>query len=66
MIKASFSPQAFRDALSTAIKQGRVVSGLQAETEDEMEAIVNNMPWVDITMGVCVSSLRLWMGYCNA
>ncbi len=52
MIKASFSPQAFSDALSATIKQGRVVSALQAEMEDKMEAIVKNTPWVDITMGM--------------
>jgi hypothetical protein len=44
MIKASFSPQAFRDALSSTIKQGRVVSALQEEMEDKMEAIVKNTP----------------------
>jgi hypothetical protein len=49
MIKASFSPQAFCDALS---KQGRVVSALQAEMEDTMEGIVKNTPWVDITIGM--------------
>jgi hypothetical protein len=54
MIKANFSPQAFRDALSATIKQGRVVSALQAEMEDKTEAIVKNTPWVDITMCVCV------------
>jgi hypothetical protein len=52
MIKASFSPQAFCDALSATIKQGKVVSTLQAEMEDNMEAIVKNMPRVDITMGM--------------
>ncbi len=41
MIKAIFSPQAFCDALSATIKQGRVVLALQAEMEDKMEAIVN-------------------------
>jgi hypothetical protein len=52
MIKASFSSQAFRDALSAAIKQGRVVSASQAEMEDKIKAIVKNTPWVDITMGM--------------
>ncbi len=52
LIKASFSPQAYRNALSTTIKQGKVVSALQAEMEDEMEAIVKNTTWVDITMGM--------------
>ncbi len=52
LIKASFSPQAFCDALSTTMKQGKVVSALQAEMEDEMEAIVKNTTWVDITMGM--------------
>jgi hypothetical protein len=52
LIKASFSPQAFRDALSATMKQGKVVSALQAEMEDEMEAIVKNTTWVDITMGM--------------
>jgi hypothetical protein len=52
MIKASFSPQAFHDTLSETIKQGRVVSALQMEIEDKMEAIVKNMPWVNITMGM--------------
>ncbi len=52
MIKASFSPQAFRDALSTTIKQGRVVSALQVEMDKETEAIVKNMPWVNITIGM--------------
>ncbi len=53
MIKASFSPQAFCDALSaTTIKQGRVISASQVEMEDKMEAIVKNTPWVDITMGM--------------
>ncbi len=52
LIKASFSPQAFRNASSATMKHGRVVSVLQAEIEDEMEAIVKNTPWVDITMGM--------------
>jgi hypothetical protein len=59
MIKARFSPQAFHDALSATIKQGSVVSVSQEEMEDKMEGIMKNMPWVDITMGVCVSGLRL-------
>ncbi len=52
LIKASFSPQAFCDALSATMKQGKVVSALQVEMEDEMEAIVKNTTWVDITMGM--------------
>ncbi len=52
LIKASFSPQAFRNALSATMKQGKVVSALQAEMEDEMEAIVKNTTWGDITMGM--------------
>ncbi len=52
MIKASFSPQAFRDALSATIKLGRVVSASQVEVEDKIEVIVKNTPWVDITMGM--------------
>ncbi len=52
LIKTSFSPQALRDALSATIKQGKVVSALQAEMEDEMEALVKNTPWVDITKGM--------------
>jgi hypothetical protein len=52
LIKASFSPQAFRDALSATMKLGKVVSALQAEMEDEMEAILKNTTWVDITMGM--------------
>jgi hypothetical protein len=52
LIKASFSPQAFCNAVSATIKQRRVVSASQAEMEDKMEAIVKNTPWVDITMGV--------------
>jgi hypothetical protein len=50
LIKASFSPQAFRVALSATMKQGKVVSASQAEMEDEMEAIDKNTTWVDITM----------------
>jgi len=34
------------------MKQGKVVSALQAEMEDEMETIVKNTTWVDITMGM--------------
>jgi hypothetical protein len=34
LIKASFSPQAFCDALSATMKQGKVVSASQAEMED--------------------------------
>ncbi len=52
LIKASFSPQAFRNTLSATMKQGKVVSALQVEMEDEMEAIVKNTTWVDITMGM--------------
>ncbi len=52
LIKASFSPQAFHDALSATIKQGKVVLASQAEMEDEMEALVKNTPWVDITKGI--------------
>jgi hypothetical protein len=52
MIESSFSSQAFHDTLSATIKQGRVVSALQAETEDKMEAIVKNTPWVNIMMGM--------------
>ena len=52
LIKASFSPQAFRDALSATLKRGKVVSASQAEMEDEMEALVKNTPWVDITKGM--------------
>jgi hypothetical protein len=52
MMKASFSPQAFYFALSATIKQGRVISALQVEMEDEMEGIVKNTPWVNITMGM--------------
>ncbi len=52
LIKASFSPQAFCDALSATMKQGKVVSALQVEMEDKMEAIVKNTTWVGITMGM--------------
>ncbi len=52
VIKASFSPQAFRNALSTTIKQGMVISALQVEMEDKMEARGNNTPWVNITRGM--------------
>jgi hypothetical protein len=44
LIKASLSPQAFCDVLSVTMKQGRVVSALQADMKDEMEAIVKNTP----------------------
>jgi hypothetical protein len=52
LIKASFSPQALRDALSATIKQGKVVSASQAKMEDKMKGLVKNTPWVDITKGM--------------
>jgi hypothetical protein len=52
LIKASFSLQAFRYALSATMKHGKVVLASQAEMEEEMEALVKNTPWVDITKGM--------------
>ena len=55
LIRRSFTPQAFRDALQATFKDGKVVSADQAEMQDEMEDAKRNAPWVDITQGMELS-----------
>ena len=55
LIRKSFTPQAFRDALQATFKDGKVVSAAQAEMQDELEDAMRNAPWVDITQGMELS-----------
>ena len=55
LIRRSFTPQAFRDALQATFKDGRVVSAAEAEMQDELEDAKRNAPWVDITQGMELS-----------
>jgi hypothetical protein len=52
LIRRSFTPQAFWDALQATFKDGKVVSAAQAEMQDELEDVKRNAPWVDITQGM--------------
>ncbi len=52
LIRRSFTPQAFRDALQATFNDGKVVSAAQAEMQDELEDAKRNAPWVDITQGM--------------
>ena len=55
LIRKSFTPQAFRDALQATFKDGKVMSAAQAEMQDELEDAKRNAPWVDITQGMELS-----------
>jgi hypothetical protein len=52
LIRRSFTPQAFWDALQATFKDGKVVLAAQAEMQDELEDAKHNAPWVDITQGM--------------
>jgi hypothetical protein len=55
LIRRSFTPQAFWDALQATFKDGKVVSAAQAEMQDELEEPKRNAPWVDIAQGMEMS-----------
>jgi len=55
LIRRSFTPQAFRDALQATFKDGKVMSAAQAEMQDELEDAKQNAPWVNITQGMELS-----------
>jgi hypothetical protein len=55
LIRRSFTPQAFWDALQATFKDGKVVLAAQAEMQDELEDAKGNGPWVDITQGMELS-----------
>ncbi len=55
LIRRSFTPQAFCDALQATFKDGKVVSAAQAEMQDKLEDAKRNAPWVDITQGMELS-----------
>jgi len=57
LIRRSFTPQAFRDALQATFKDGKVMSAAQAEMQDELEDAKRNAPWVDITQGMDIDPL---------
>jgi hypothetical protein len=44
LIRRSFTPQAFRDALQATFKDGKVMSAAQAEMQDELEDAKCNAP----------------------
>ena len=52
LIPASFSPQALWGALNAMMKNGWVVSAVQAEMEDKMDDMMKRAYWVDIRMGM--------------
>jgi hypothetical protein len=52
LIRESFSPQALWEALNTRMKNGWVVSAVQAEMEDKMDDMMKRAYWVDIRMGM--------------
>jgi hypothetical protein len=55
LIRRSFTPQAFWDALQATFKDGKVVLAAQAEMQDKLEDAKRNAPWVDITQGMEMS-----------
>jgi hypothetical protein len=55
LICASFSQQAFRDAINTTLKDGKVVSATQAEFDEELDDMMRKASWVDITKGMELS-----------
>ncbi len=57
LIRASFSPWALRDALNATMKNGQVVSVVQAEMEDGMDDMMKQTSWVDIRKGMEMSKL---------
>ncbi len=52
LIRRSFTPQVFWDALQATFKDGKVALAAQAEMQDELEDAKQNAPWVDITQGM--------------
>ena len=52
LIRRSFTPQAFRDALQATFKDGKVVSA------DDLKDAKRTAPWVDITQGMEMSEKR--------
>jgi hypothetical protein len=52
LIRASCTPQSFRDMINTNMKDGKVISVGQAELDDDMEDMMKSACWVDITKGM--------------
>jgi hypothetical protein len=55
LIRASCSPQAFCDAINANMKDGKVISAMQAELDDNMEDTMKRTCWVDIMKGMEMS-----------
>jgi len=55
LIRASCTPQAFRDTIKANMKDGKVISAGQAELNDDMEDMMKRTCWVDITKGMKMS-----------
>ncbi len=55
LIRASFSQQALRDAINARMKDGKVVSAIQAKFGKELDDMMRKAMWVDITKGMELS-----------
>jgi hypothetical protein len=55
LIRASCTPQAFHNTINTIMKNGKVISAVQAELDDDMEDMMKRACWVDITKGMEMS-----------
>ncbi len=55
MIQASFSRQALWDAINATMKDGKVVSAIQAKFDKELDNMMRTAMWVDITKGMELS-----------
>jgi hypothetical protein len=55
LIRRSFTPQAFRDALQATFKDDKVVLAAQAKMQDKLDDTKRNTPWVDIIQGMELS-----------
>jgi hypothetical protein len=52
LIRASCTPQAFRNAINASMKDGKVILAGQAELNDDTEDMMKRACWADITKGV--------------
>ena len=64
-MRASCSTQSLHKAITSSYKDGKIVSGAQAEMEDKLEEMAKRASWVDITVGMEASEKREYENECN-
>jgi hypothetical protein len=55
LIQASFSQQVLRDAINTTMKDGKVISAIQAKFDKELDNMMRKTMWGDIIKGMELS-----------